>query len=499
MNRKLRLTIRNNKNLQMKQVAHSSFMGKLSFVLSLMVLIFLGQKGFAQQVITIQQAVETTLKNNLTIKQAELSAALSDETLRQSKYALYPSLNGSGSLNKNFGRSIDPSTNQYISQQFTSASGSITAGADLFQGFQKINTIRQNKILLNVDQTNVEKIKNDLILNVVTGYMQILYNKDLLAASQQQLTVARQTLNREQALLDAGNKTLADVSQAKSQVATAELNVTNAQNNLSVSYLTLNQLMEMPANTQFEVQAPLVDDTKISESSYDVNAIYASALNTFPDIKLAALRTAAAEKSIAIAKGNYSPRLSLGAGFGSNYSSGRQNISSITPNGIDTIARVQGSNNPVIVDRFSYTYVNQSFKDQIKDNFNQYAGINLQIPIFNGFAARSSVRKAKITYQNYQVQESLTKNNLNKIISQAVLDLRAAESRYISTQNAFNAQKDAFYVVEQRYNVGLVNSLDFSTAQTNRNKAEIDMIQAKYDLIFRAKVIDYYLGKQITF
>lgn len=483
----------------MKQPANFSLLNKFLCVLAAALALNTGQKACSQQVITLQQAVDNTLNNNLTVKQAQFSAALSEETLRQSRYALYPSVNGTTSYNRNFGRSIDPSTNQYISQQFTSGSGSISAGADLFQGFQKINTIRQNKLLLDADKSNVDKIKNDLILSVVTGYMQILYNKDLLAASQQQLTVARQTLNREQALLDAGNKTLADVSQAKSQVATAELNITNAQNNLSISYLTLNQLMEMPANTQFEVQAPLVNETTVGQGSYDTEAIYASALNTFPDIRLAALRTAAAEKSIDIARGNYSPRLSVGGGLGSNYSSGRQIITSATPNGTRIIGQTETTNQNVVVPDFSYTYATETFNSQIKDNFNQFVGVTLQIPIFNGFAARSTVRKAKINYQNAQVQELLAKNNLSKVISQAVLDLRAAESRYISTQNAFNAQKDAYYVVEQRYNVGLVNSLDYSTAQTNRNKAEIDMIQAKYDLIFRAKVIDYYLGRQITF
>jgi len=483
----------------MKQVANLSFLKKLTFIFSIVSLAGFSQLSYAQEIITIQQAVENTLKNNLQIKQAQLSAALSDENLSQSKYALYPTLNGSANYNKNFGRSIDPSTNQYISQQFSSASGNLSAGADLFQGFAKVNQIRQNKILLDADKTNIDKIKNDLILSVVTSYMQILFNKDLLAASEQQLTVSKQTLNREQALLDAGNKTLADISQAKSQVAIAELNVTNAQNNLSISFLNLNQLMEMPSNARFEVQAPLINDNVAAKSNYDINEIYNSAVNTFPDVKLATLRTAAAAKGIDIAKANYSPRLSIGAGLGSNYSSGRQELISSTPNGTREIGRTATTNEAVVVPNFSTIFANQKFKSQIQDNFNQSIGLNLSIPIFNGFSARSSVRRAKINYQNTQVQEQLTKNNLSKVISQAVVDLKAAEGRFVSTTNAFNAQKDAFYVVEERYNVGLVNSLDYSTAQTNKNKAEIDMIQAKYDLLFRAKVIDYYLGKQITF
>ncbi|RZL62294.1 MAG: TolC family protein, partial [Pedobacter sp.] len=370
---------------------------------------------------------------------------------------------------------------------------------DLFQGFQKMNQIKQNRILLDADKTNVEKIKNDLILQVVTAYMQILFNRDLLKASKQQLEVAKQTLNREQSLLDAGTKTIADVSQAKSQVATSELDVTNAQNNLSISYLTLNQLMEMPPQYSFEVQAPMVTETANIGDNYDIAQVYNNALNTFPDVKLAALRTAAAEKEIAIAKGAYSPRLSLNGGLGSNYSSGRQELVSTTPNGTREIGRTATTNESVVVPNFTTIFANQKFVEQIQENFNQSIGINLSIPIFNGYAVRSNVRRAKLQYQNTQVQEQLTKNNLNRVISQAVVDLKAAQGRYQSTTNVFNAQKDAFYAVEQRYEQGLVNSLDFSTSQTNRNKAEIDMIQAKYDLIFRAKVIDYYLGKQITF
>jgi len=426
----------------------------------------------AQQVITIQQAVENTLKSNLTIKQAQFSAAISEENLTQSKYSLYPNLNASVSPNLTFGRGLDQTTFQVTNQTSLYTSGNLSTNVDLFQGFTKINQIRQNKILLDADKSNIEKVKNDLILNVVNAYLQVLYNTDLERASKDQLDIARKTLARENALLDAGNKTLADVSQAKSQAATAELNLTNAQNALSISYLTLGQLMEMQPSQKFVVQAPLIDNIKTASTTVSAEEIYNNALNIFPDIKLANLRSLAAKQAIAVAKGAYSPSLSLGAGLNTSYSY-QFNYKGLTPQA--------------------------SFADQIDQRLGQSIGMSLQIPIFNGFSARSSVRKAKITYQNNLVQEQLSKNNLNKVIFQATTDLKAAESRYASTQNAFNAQKDAFYVVEQRYNVGLVNSLDYSTAQTNRNKAEIDFIQAKYDLIFRAKVIDYYLGKQITF
>lgn len=474
-------------------------MKKLTIALSIILTAGFVNVSVAQEVITIQQAVERTLQNNLQVKQAKLNESLSDENLRQAKNDLLPSVNGNGNYSLNFGRSIDPSTNQFISQRFSGFNGSISVGLDIFAGFQKINQIKQNKLLLAADQTATEKTKNDLILQVVTSYMQILFNKDLLGASKQQLEVARLTLNQQQQLLDAGNKTLADVSEAKSQVATAELNVTNAQNALTISILTLAQLMEMPANTPYDVQAPLINSFTDSGSENNIREIYESALKTFPDIKLAELRADAALKGVDIAKGSYFPRLSLGGSAGTNYSSGRNSIVSVIPNGFREIGRTSTTNEPVVVQDFTTVTTPQTFGSQFKDNFNQSVGLSLSIPIFNGFTVRSNVRRAKINYQGNLLQEQTAKNNLNKVVSQSVADLQAARARYVSTENAFNAQKDAFYVIEQRYNVGLVNSLDYNTSRTNRNKAETDFIQAKYDLLFRAKVIDYYLGRQITF
>ncbi|MEJ7560204.1 MAG: TolC family protein [Pedobacter sp.] len=472
-------------------------MKKLTIALSIVLSAGFVTKSFAQEVITIQQAVERTLQNNLQIKQSRLNESLSEENLRQSRNDVLPTLNGNGSLNKNFGRSLDPSTYQFISQQFTSFNGNINVGFDLFAGFQKMNQIKQNRILLYADQTATEKVKNDLILQVVTSYMQILYNRDLLAASIQQQDVARLTANQQQLLLDAGNKTLADVSEAKSQVATAELNVTNAQNALTISNLTLAQLMEMAPNTTFEVQAPLVNSFSDNGTEANIQQIYESALNTFPDIKLATLRSEASQRAIDIARGSYLPRLSLGGSIGTNYSSGRETVVSRTSGQV--LFGETASGEQVFTTGTTTLSAPQSFGSQFTDNFNQSAGLSLSIPIFNGYLTRSNVRRARINYQGNLLQEQTAKNNLNKVISQSVADLQAARARYVSTENAFAAQKDAFFVIEQRYNVGLVNSLDYNTSRTNRNRAETDFIQAKYDLLFRAKVIDYYLGRQIVF
>ncbi len=421
----------------------------------------------AQEKITLKRATELVVENNLQIKQAQFSEAISDENLRQSKYALYPTLNANTSLNFNFGRSIDPLTNQFVNQAITSNNGNISSNTPLFGGFQRVNIIAQNKLQLEADKSFTQKVKNDLVLAVVTNYLTVLNSQDLLIAARQQLDISKQQLDIEQKFFDVGNRTLADLSQSKSQVATAELNVTNAQNQVDLAFLNLAQLLERDPSVPFEVEKPAVNDVATVNTAYSAAEVYKSASENFPDIKLAELRRLVLQKEIDIAKSGYYPSLNLQTGMGTRYSNG--------------------------------SFGNTSFASQIQDNFNQFIGFGLSIPIFNGYSARSAVRRAKINVLNGEVNEQLAKNNLNKVINQAVYDLRAAEKRFYSAQTAFESSKDAFNVIEQRYAVGLVNSLDFNQAQTNLNKAQFDQIQARYDLIFRSKVIDYYLGNPITF
>lgn len=454
----------------------------------------------AQQKITLLQATELALQNNLQIKQAQLSEALSVEDLKQSQLALYPTLNAGNNLNFNFGRSIDPLTNQFVNQATTSTNGNLFSGVTLFQGFQKLNQISQNKFSLEADKSNTQKTKNDLLLLVVTTYLQVLNSRDLLTASKQQLEIARQQLDREQKFFDVGNKTLADLSQAKAQLATAELNVTNAQNSLDLNYLSLAQQLELDPAVPFEVEVPAIDEIKDVNTAYTASEVYSTALNTYPDIKLAAFRRMAFEKSVAIARGNYYPKLTLQGSLGTGFSNGRVQAIDRVADGTNTpIGFVQNTNEVVVTPNFTTIFQKTPFRTQIDENFNQSIGFNLSIPIFNGYAARSTVRRAKINLSNAEVNEQIAKNNLNKVVNQAVYDLKAADRRYYSAQSAFESSKEAFNVIQQRYDVGLVNSLDYNQAQTNLNKAQFDVIQARYDLIFRSKVIDFYLGKPISF
>ncbi len=421
----------------------------------------------AQERITLKRATELVIENNLQIKQAKFSEAISEVNLNQSKLALYPTLNANTGLNFNYGRSIDLNSNQFINRAITSNNATVISNTNLFQGFRRMNEISQNKVQLEADKSNTQKVKNDLVLAVVTNYLSVLNAQDLLTASRQQLDIANQQLDIEQKFFDVGNRTLADLAQSKSQRATAELNLTNARNQVDLAFLDLAQLLELDPSIPFEIEKPQIDNIINVNAAYSALDVFKTASLNFPDIKLAELRKQVFEKEIDIARAGYFPSLSLQSGLNTRYSNG--------------------------------TFFDNSFGEQVRDNFNQFLGFGLTIPIFNGLLTKSNVRRANINFQNAMVSEQLAKNNLNKVINQAVYDLRAAEKRFYSAQTAYESSKEAFNVIEQRYAVGLVNSLDFNQAQTNLNKAQFDQIQARYDFIFRSKVIDFYLGNPITF
>jgi outer membrane protein len=466
----------------------------------LLILSALSFKVKAQQVISLQKAVDLTLQNNLTIKQSQITEALGTEDVKQSQYNQLPSLTINPQGSYNFGRSPNLTTYSYTSQSFLYVNGQASVSMTLFQGGALRNQILQNKILLDVDKTSTAKVKNDLLLNVVTDYLTILTDQDLVIAAKQQIDLAKITLDRAQKNFDQGAATLADLSQAKSQVSTAELNLTTAQNQVDLAILILKQYMEMDPNTDITVEKPDISKLSDVKTIYDASNVIKTAFSINPDIRLAELQQQSYAQAIKVAKGSYYPTVSLFGGLGTNYSSISQNVIGVSnvQQQIGSVA-VGGVNTPVYGQFQAPVYSpSYSITNQFGNNLNESFGVSLQIPVFNHFSARTSVRKAKLNYENAQLATQLAKNNLSKTIIQAVLDLQAAVKSYQSALQTYESNKDALNVTKQRYDAGFVNTLDYNTAVTNYNKAQNDMINARYTMIFRSKVIDYYLGNQIT-
>jgi len=452
----------------------------------------------AQEKITLQMAVDRALANNLTIKQAHVTESLGMADYDQSKNNLLPNVSAGPQASYNFGRSPNLATYAYTTKAFLYVTGTASVSITLFQGGQLRNQILQNKLLLDVDKSSTAKIKNDLVLNVVTDYLQILTNQDLVAAAKQQIEIANQTLDKSQISFKVGNQTLADLSQAKAQVSTANLNLTTAQNQLDLSMLILKQYMEMDPSANIIVEKPDISKLTNVKTIYDPNEVIKTALTVNPDVLLAELQQKTSAQAIKVAQGTYYPTVSLFGSVGSNYTNSQTQQVIGATQALVPVGTVQGTNQVVVAPVTQPIYGPYSFTNQFGNNFNQAVGVNVQIPIFNRFMAHTNVHKAQLNYQNAELNTQITKNNLSKTIIQAVLDLQAAVKQFQSATQTFEAIKDALNITKQRYDVGLVNSLDYNTAVTNFSKAQNDMIEAQYSVVFRSKIIDFYLGNTIT-
>jgi len=438
----------------------------------------------AQKTVTVREALDQALRNNLQVKQAMYQSSLSEEDVLQAKMERYPSLSSDITSRKTWGLTFDQTSGQLINTSVTAAGVGLNANMLLFGGFQRVNQIKANKYQLFADQSNVDKVKNDLVLSVITKYLEALSNKDVAIAAQQQVKLSKEQLEAQQSNYEVGNNTLADLSQAKSQLATDELNLTTAENAYDLSILDLKQLMEMNPVNDIVLEKPPLPNVEKLVAAYVAEDIYQQAVQNYPDIKTAEYNSMVAKKNIDIAKGGLYPQLSIGASYGTNYSSQASR----------RIIGYEGDpSNPIPV------YLDVSFGRQLDENRNRGIFAQLSIPIFDNYRRTITLRKAKVSYESAINNELLAKNNLNKVINQAVLDLKTAEKRYYSTQENFHSATDAFEVLQQRYDVGLANAVELSTQQTAKNKAEFDFIQAKYDFIFKSKVIDFYLGRPITF
>jgi outer membrane protein len=473
------------------------FILKRSAIASILFLTIFSYNVNAQQVISLQKAIDLTLQNNLNIKQAQFTEALADEDFKQSKYNLFPTVSANPQAGYYHGKSQVAGAFAYASSTLN-INGTASVAVTLFQGGQLRNQILQNKLILDADKTATAKIKNDLLLNVVTDYLTILTDQDLVIAAKQQIILAQITLDRTQKNFDAGNQTKADLAQAEAQVSTAELNLTNAQNQADLAILILKQYMEMPATTYIAIEKPDISKLTDIKTIYDPSEVIKTALTVNPDIRLAETQQQTYLQAIKVAKGNYYPTLSLFGGIGSSYSNQAKTQTSQTLLGTTPIGIVQATGQSVVTDAYLPILSPISFSSQLDNNFNQSIGLSLQIPIFNHFLAQTSIRKAKLSYQNAELATQIAKNNLSKTIIQAVLDLHASEKSYQSALQTFESNKEALNITKQRFDAGLVNTLDYNTALTNYNKSQNDMIEARYQMIFRSKIIDYYLGNTIT-
>jgi outer membrane protein len=429
-----------------------------------------------QKIWKLEDCIQYAFDNNLQIKQQALNTEYNSNLLLRSKVNLAPNLNAGTGYGISWGRALDETTYKYENQRIMSANTNVSSSLTLFSGLQQYNTIKQNEFNLLASQQDLEKLKNEISLLIAAGYLQILFNTELLGIAKNQLSITQMQVNRTSKLVDAGSLARGSLLEIEAQAASEELSVINAANQLDISYLTLTQLLELDSVGDFKIEIPEFGDIADQEIALTVNSVFNEANTFLPQIKSAEYQLASSERGLGIAKGSRSPVLNLSGVYGTGYSDARKKN--------QTIENPLGELYP--------------FLDQMKDNRNTALTIGLQIPIFNGWMASTNISNAKLTVMNSQLALETERNNLYKTIQQSYADAVAARKKYLATQQALVAMEESFMYTEQKFEVGLVNTVDYNAEKNRLTQTQSDLLQAKYDYIFKMKILDFYRGIPLT-
>lgn len=465
--------------------------------------------AFAQsadkKVYTLKECIEIALRNNLTVKRSALSLKGADITLDQARYTMLPTLNLSGSSGSNWGRSVDPTTNLFIDQKIDNANVSANASLLLFNAFRVMNGIRQSVNDKAAAESDYTKAKNDVILSVITFYTSVIFNQELLQNAQFQLRTTQQQLERTKKLEKAGSVPLGNVLDLEAQDATNELNLVQRENNYNLSLLQLKQALQLPASTPLEVEVPAlnVEDQVIDQTT---EQIYDIARQNMPEIKAAVFRTESAAYGLKSARGSLYPRLSLNANAFTNYSSAARQFNGFTiidPNPVIGFIGTDPNNSANQVKSLQpigqTSFVEKPFSNQFSDNISRGLSLALTIPVFNSYNARANVLRSKVTKETASINLTDVENRLRQAIETAYNDATAAAKTYASSAKAVKAREEAFRMTKQRYDAGASNYVDYQVSENNLFQAKSDQVRAKYDLIFKKKVLDFYQGKPIDY
>lgn len=464
--------------------------------------------GFSQKEWSLQDCIDYALKKNLSVKQSRLNSENQTSAYEQSVAAFFPTVNGNATHFYNFGQTIDRYTNQFVQGKgIQSNNFNLQGNVVLFNGLQNANNLQQNKLYLLASKYDVDKAINDLALNISGAYLQILFNMELEGLAKNQLSLTEIQLKRTQKLYDAGSISKEGLLNIESQKASEELSLVTAQNNLMLSNLNLAQMMDYDSVETFKVQRPNITITENDLSKSNPNQIYVAALSARPEIKSAELKLQSSSNTLKSARGGLSPTLTFSASIGTGYSGQRKDILGTTQTGRQATGYAELVDDqgqilavaPTYTPTFDYQTKTTAFDKQIKDNLNKTLGFNLSIPITNNFQVRTTIQRAKVSRQIAEITLQQNKIALQKSIQQAYADASSSFKKYTANVKAVDAMQESFKYADQKFSAGVMNSYDYNTSKTNLLRAESNLLQAKYDYVFKVKVLEFYEGKNITF
>lgn len=458
-------------------------MKQFTLVVSAILTLSMAIPSIAQESWTLQKCIDYAIENNILVKQQELNSRYYQNLVSQAKSNRLPGLNAQLGNSFSFGRSLSYE-NTYENVNSMGISGGASSDITIWNGFTLSNTIKQKELDLKAVIQDLQKTKDDVTLNIAAAYLEILFAEELELVSEANIEVTKQQINRTRQLVDAGSLAKGSLLEIEAQLAREELQQVSDQNTVELAYLTLYQLLELPVSQSFKVEKPTLPELKASIEMANSIDVYNNALQARPEIKASALRVESAKRQLQIAKGSLWPSLSFSASYYNNYNDNYNRV--IYKNGV-----------PVVNPDGSTATESIPFNDQLKNNDRYGFGLTLNIPVFNQFQVKNNISNAEIQAMDYEYQLQSTKNVLRKEIEQAYQNALAALKRFVSSEKAVNSMQEAFRYTEEKFNVGMVNSVEYNQSKNNLASAQSDLLQAKYDFIFRSKILDFYNGKKI--
>jgi outer membrane protein len=432
-----------------------------------------------QKVWSLEDCIRHAIDNNIQIKQQVVQTRYQKNVLDLARFRLLPTLNGQASHNFSFNRTLDQTTYQYVDQNGQTDQFYIGGNLSLFTGFQNLNSIKKSQYDLLSGEEDLQTIKDNVALSVALAYLQILLNKELVAATDNQLQITLQQIDKTRRLVDAGSAARGNLLQIEAQAAQEEVQLINLKNQLEISYLNLTQLLELQTPAGFEVSTPQIGVDSNAIVTGNIDDIFQTALGNRPEVKSAELKLKSSEYDLRYSKGGRLPRLTMNHTFTTMYSNIRKKILGIDP--------VTG---PI--------YGKYPFSEQLNDNINYGLGFSLSVPIFNGWQVSTNISNSKLGIENSRYVLEGAKKQLYKNIQQAYADATAALKKFNAGRKAVTSSEESFRYSEQKFNVGLVTPVDYNAAKTQLLTAQSDLAQAKYEFLFKTKVLDFYKGIPIT-
>jgi len=467
---------------------------KIVFVCFLLTVI----EGVTAQQLTLKQCVETAIANNLQVRQSEYQAQSDKVTYNQAKANQLPFISGNIYHGINQGRSIDPFTNTYATQQINFANYNINTSITIWNGSAIQNNIKQNELNYQASQLDWQQAKDNITINVILAYLQILSGQEQLGVAKKQVEVTKNQVDRLEILNADGAIAPSVLYDLRGQLSGDELTVISVKNSLETAKLTLAQLMNVPYTTAVQLE-------NITQQSiptlYDgtPDNIYQLASQQLSIIKAADLRVKSAGKRVLAAKGQLMPVLSFNGGLGTNYSSvaSTQVLINTVDQPTNNFVTVTGTKYPVFAPQSNYQSQKITYGDQWTNNINSSLSIGLQFPILNGLQARSRVSQAQIAEKRTSFETQTIKTALRQSIDQAYVNMNSAFERYQTLARQLDDFTKSFKAAEVRFNAGVNSSVEYLLAKNNVDRTNANFVAAKYDYLLRAKVLDFYQGKQL--